>query len=164
MFKVLDHFVKFERFVNVKKDNIMELLTSHSQDPLIQIFATDSIAGNRQILHSVYISLLAFKRKVNFAKNLQLEILLTLAQVRQIKKAIELMSPKKSDMIILATGTNEKKVLDVFEEAVKILNGEKREITPIQKDSKHASEITSNKIYSKEELICENMALIELLR
>lgn len=164
MFKILDHFVTFERLTNFKDYDLQDFLKKYSKDPFIQFLSANAIAGKKHILHATYISLLAFQRNVNFTKSLHLEILLTLAQVRQIKKAIEIMSPKNDDIIVLAIGTNKEKVLEVFKDVIDKLDGQKKEIVPDNKNLERLFEITPHQSYSHEDIICENMALIETLR
>ncbi len=164
MQKILDHYIIFERLKDTKKIEFQNVLKKYSKDPYIQFLEANSIAGRNHITQALYISLLAFRREVNFTKNLQLELLVTLSQSRQIKKAIKLMAPKNNDIILVAFGKEKNKVEKVFNEVREKLKGYKEEIKPNSKKLEELFCIKSHPIYLHQELICEKMALIETLR
>ena len=120
---------------------IINLIQDFSKElPIFQVIDGKSIVGKDQIISACWHAYNHFKNKMNISSQLSIEILLYIAGVRQINKALATLgvTNKTDNLIVIAGSSDNKKIKKTIDRFLKIINAD-----PINFETKNQSELNS---------------------
>ena len=82
----------------------------------VQLVNPSKVHGRKHLVHCIFLTVEAFKRKENIASDQELELLVRLAGTKQIKDAIKLLGPKDKAVLVVFGENAKKCFLDSLEQ------------------------------------------------